>query len=351
MYASHLIRELRAAPNLDLEVFNGSNIANGHTGFFARAIRSAANRYWSHSSFPRLLREQPIDVLHGPAFVVPVSAPCPSVVTIHDLTFILFPEHFPSRWRRYVASRMPSILRAVSAVICISEYTKQDLLRFYNVTPNKVHVVYNGMDHSRIHPAARLDPAWAATMGLREGYVLHVGTLVARKNIPTLLGAVAHLRSKGKWRNRQVVLAGSETQSFPGCAEVHETIRNFSLQEIVLLVGHVPDEQVPGLYAQASLLVMPTLYEGFGLPILESMAAGTPVVASNNSSIPEVAGNAAILVPTLDVRAMADAIETVLGNPSIAKELREKGLIQAAKFSWQRMAAETVEIYRRVAKS
>ncbi len=187
-------------------------------------------------------------------------------------------------------------------------------------------------------------------VGLREGYVLHVGVLATRKNIPTLLRAVAYLRAKGKWGNRQVVLAGSEARGLPGLAEVHETIQELGLEEVVLLVGHVPDEHIPGLYAQASMLVMPTLYEGFGFPILESMAAGTPVVASNNSSIPEVAGDAAILVPTRDEEAMADAVESILENPRIAQQLRERGLMQARKFSWQRMASETVEVYRSVAK-
>ncbi|MGH9512033.1 MAG: glycosyltransferase family 4 protein [Terriglobales bacterium] len=349
-YTSHLIRELRTAADLKVEVFDGPDLGRDGNGTMHRVLRRMANVYWSRSTLPQLLREGRFDVLHGPAFVIPRNCPCPSVVTIYDLSFLLFPSHFRGRWGAYVASHMLSILRLASAVICLSNQTKQDLMKFYKVSPEKVRVVYCGVDHSRFHQKARFDPEWASKVGMRDGYVLHVGSLAARKNIPTMLRAVAHLRSKGKWGNRQVVLSGSESRGLPGAAEVYETIEQFDLTEIVLLPGHVPDDQVPGLYAQAGVLVMPTLYEGFGLPVLEAMASGTPVVASNNSSIPEVAGDAALLVPTSDHLAMADAIERILENPQIAAQLRAAGLVQAQKFSWQRMAAETIAIYRSVAK-
>lgn len=350
VYASHLLQEIATYPDLDVHVFNGVELGTTRKGFAARAVRSLANRYGNPVRLSALLRKGNFDLMHGPAFIVPLNCPCPSVVTVYDLTFRLFPEHFQGRWSKHVASRLPSVLQSVSAVICISEQTKQDLLKFYKIAPDKVHVVYCGVDRSRYHPGIRLDPNWMRALGLRDGYILHVGSLAARKNIPVLLRAVAILRSKGKWGNRQVVLAGSKTRGLAGASEVYETIQKVGLGDLVILPGHVPDEYVPGLYAQASMLVMPTLYEGFGLPILEAMAAGTPVVASNNSSIPEVAGDAAILVPTGDEQSMADAIEKILDDPSTADQLREKGLLQAAKFSWQRMGAETIEVYRSVAR-
>jgi glycosyltransferase involved in cell wall biosynthesis len=175
-----------------------------------------------------------------------------------------------------------------------------------------------------------------------------VGELSHRKNIPALLRAVAHLRSSGKWGTRQLVLAGTEAPGMLGADEIHTTIRQLKLSANVVLAGRVPDEHLPGLYAQASLLVMPSLYEGFGFPVLEAMAAGTPVVASNTSSLPEVAGTSAILVAPDDTLALAEAISSVLERPQCAAELKAKGLAWAQQFNWQRTAAETLEVYRRI---
>jgi glycosyltransferase involved in cell wall biosynthesis len=249
----------------------------------------------------------------------------------------------------YLTAMMPRVLRAVSAIICVSECTKQDLLKAYQVSAGKVHVVHNGIDHSRFHPDVTLDPQWAKQLRILDGYILHVGVFSQRKNIPVLLQAIARLRSRGKWGNRQLVLAGSEAPGIVGAAEIYDTITRLELTESVIFTGHAPDEHIPGLYANASALVMPSLYEGFGFPILESMAVGTPVVASTSSSLPEVAGDAAILVPPQDVEALAEAIEDVVENRTIAEELRRKGLIRASQFSWERTAEQTVAVYRAVA--
>src|SRR5262249_20247473 len=148
----------------------------------------------------------------------------------------------------------------------------------------------------------------ARRIGLRGEYVLHVGTLVTRKNIPTLLRAVASLRSSGQWGDRQLVLAGPETPGVHGADEIREEIKRLELTDIVVLTGHVDDDHMPGIYTNARLLVMPSLYEGFGFPVLEGMAAGTPVIASNVTSLPEITGDAALLFDPHDVDALANAI-------------------------------------------
>ncbi|MFI5072758.1 MAG: glycosyltransferase, partial [Terriglobales bacterium] len=238
VYASHLLQEIATYPDLDVQVFNGVELGSTRKGFAARAVRSLANRYGNPVRLSALLRKGNFDLMHGPAFIVPLNCPCASVVTVYDLTFRLFPEHFEGRWTARVASRLPPILQSVSAVICISEQTKQDLLNFYRIAPEKVHVVYCGVDRSRYHPGIPLDPNWARTLGLRDGYILHVGSLAARKNIPALLRAVAILRSQGKWGSRQVVLAGSKTRGLPGASEVYETIQRLGLVDLVILPGH-----------------------------------------------------------------------------------------------------------------
>jgi glycosyltransferase involved in cell wall biosynthesis len=357
VYATQLIRELAANPGVTLEVFEGWDPARrkpgefGSQGILARGARAASGLVWSHGYFPYLLRKGKFDVLHSPAFVIPLGCPCPTVATIYDVSFLIFPEHFEWRWRNYLQHVMPSVLRSVSAVICISENAKQDLLHYYKISPEKVHVVYCGIDHTRFGQDAVLDKDWAGSKGVRKDYVLHVGTLSQRKNIPMLLRAVASLRAKGKFENLQLVLAGPELPVLSGGPEIHQAIRELSLSDIVVLAGYVPDDCMPGLYRHAKLLVMPSVYEGFGLPVLESMASGVPVVASNSSSFPEIAGDAAILVSPQDEAGWAEAIAHVLTNPPVAEEMRQKGRARAREFSWQRAAAETVAVYRTVAGS
>jgi len=351
VYASGLLGQLTTAPDLKLEVFDGPSRPGEHGGVLARRIQNARSLLWTHYYLPRLLAGENFDLLHSPAFIAPLRCPCPSVVTVHDLTFVMFPQHFERRWRLYLTWIMPRVLRSASAVICVSQQTKTDLLRYYTISPDKVHVVYNGIDHTRFHPGATLDVNWARGVGIRGRYLLHVGTLSYRKNIKTLLLAVAQLRSNGKWTDRQVVLAGAEIPALPGAAEIYETIQALGLARDVILAGRVPDEHLPGLYAHASTLVMPSLYEGFGLPVLEGMAAGTPVVTSDASSLAEIAGDAAMFFPAQDEAALAAAIVEVVENHSVAEEFRRKGLAWVRQFSWQRAALETIRIYRSVAST
>jgi len=351
IYSSQLTRELAGRPELSLEVFRGWERNGTRPSALTRGVHSLGRLLWNHYYFPRLLRKQRFDLLHAPAFVVPFTCPCPTVVTIHDLTFLIFPDHFKRRWRTYLKTTLPAVLRSASAIICVSEHTKQDLLKFYDLPPEKVRVVYNGVDHAQFRPGANFDKDWARMIGIKGDYVLHVGTFSQRKNIPSLLRAVASLRDKGKFENCQLVLAGQEEPRLPGAREVFATIRELELQDITVLTGYLPAEQLPGLYAQAKLLAMPSLYEGFGFPVLESMAVGTPVVASNCSSLAEIGGDAALLVPPQDVDALASAIQDLRENRSAAECLRQKGLKRAAQFSWQRAATETVEVYRSVKRS
>jgi glycosyltransferase involved in cell wall biosynthesis len=349
VYAARLSQQLANRNDLTLDVLNGWEMFSGRSGVASRALRTAVKLIWTHAYLPAVLWKRNFSVLHAPAFVAPIASPCPTVITLHDITYLLYPSHFASWWVGYMKSVMPLAVKLSAAVICGSENSKQDILRTYGIPSERVHVIPYGLDHERFRLGVTLDSTWARNLGIRAGYILHVGVFSQRKNIPVLLQAIAHLRSKGKWRNRQLVLAGSEVPGITGAAEIYDTISRLGLTESVILTGHAPDEHIPGLYANASALVMPSLYEGFGFPILESMAVGTPVVASNSSSLPEVAGDAAILVPPRDMEALAEAIERVIENRTIAEELRRKGLARARQFSWERTAEQTVAVYRSVA--
>jgi glycosyltransferase involved in cell wall biosynthesis len=347
VYGSYLLNQLAAWGDLQIDVLNGWQSHHGQGGFSTRALRVARDLFWTHVALPNSLKHREVDLLHAPAFLA-LNSPCPVVITLHDITFLLYPSHFRRWWVAYLRAVMPLAIRSAAAVICVSEQAKRDIVTTYGVSSGKVYVVQHGVDRQRFHPGIALDTDWAKQLGLRYGYVLHVGTLSHRKNIPTLLRAFAHLRSRDQ-ALPQLVLAGAESPGLAGAAEIRETIQQLDLGGHVVFAGHVSDERLPSLYANASVLVMPSLYEGFGFPILESMAVGTPVVASNTSSLPEVAGDAAILVPPMDEQALANSISEIISKPALAEQLSSRGLERAQQFSWQRTASETVAIYRRVA--
>jgi len=161
---------------------------------------------------------------------------------------------------------------------------------------------------------------------------------------------VASLKAKGRFKDRQLVLAGPELSVLAGASEIREAIRELGLQDTVIFTGHIPDNQIAGLYAGARILAFPSLYEGFGLPVLEGMAVGTPVISSSSSSMPEVAGDAAVLLPPEEPELWANAIQEVMKRDSRAEELRRKGLARARQFTWERASSQTLEIYKKVAK-
>ena len=348
-YAARLLGEFHKRTDLQLEVWNGGSPGLGANSFANRALRTVKNIGWTHVYLPARAWKENVDLLHAPAFLAPTLSPCPVVMTIHDVTYLLYPSHFPRWWVTYMKVAMPSAVRSAAAIICGSQHSKADIARTYKISGERIQVIPYGVDHERFRPGTTLDGQWAQRLGIREDYILHVGTFSYRKNIPTLLRAISHLRSKGKWGTRQLVLAGSADSGLRGAQAVYDSISDLDLGNVVVLAGHVPDEHVPGLYARAIVLVIPSLYEGFGFPVLESMASGTPVIASDASSLPEVAGDAAILFPAQDEVALASAIEEVLENKSLADELRRKGLARVAEFSWERCADETVKVYRAIA--
>lgn len=350
MYAARLLDQFAQQSELQMDVLNGWNHVR-RVGLATSARRAAANIFWTQIRLPSLLRKRAAHLLHAPAFVAPVASPCPVVTTIHDVTYLLYPSHFSRWWTTYLKLVMPPAVRSAAAIICGSENSKRDIVKAYRIPSEKVRVIPYGVDHERFRPGAALDRNWAQGLGIRNGYVLHVGTFSYRKNIPTLLRAIAHLRTKGTWEGRQLVLAGSQNLSMKGGHEVIETIRELDLSNSVVLTGHTPDEHVPGLYAHASMLVVPSLYEGFGFPVLEAMATGIPVICSDTSSLPEVAGNAAIFFPPEDQYALAHAMEDLIQNPSTGEQLQRKGIERARKFTWQRTAEQTIGVYREVARS
>src|SRR5579884_3583199 len=205
VYAARLLEQIQQRTDVQLTVFDGWPKESHGGGIATRSFRTAGNLLWTHAHLPGILLKDRFDLLHSPAFMAPVSAPCPTIITIHDVTHLLFPEHFAGWWGNYMKSIAPTTIRNAAGIVCGSEHSKNDIMKAYGLPSDKVHVVPYGVDHDRFHPGVSLDSAWTQKLGIREGYLLHVGVFSHRKNIPMLLRAIAQLRSKGRLGNRQLV--------------------------------------------------------------------------------------------------------------------------------------------------
>jgi len=259
----------------------------------------------------------------------------PQVTTLHDLLPLLYPSAYP-RQQYYFRYYVPAVLRASRAVIVSSESTRRDLLRFYNVPPEKLHVVLPGYDPEQFGPVQPVPPPDG------EPYLLYIGNVMPHKNLVRLVEAFAlvarqlpaRLVMRGWGRDRQVKILG-------------ERIRALGLERRIDWQPYAPDDELLTLYRGARALVLPSLHEGFGLTALESMACGTPVVASGVSSIPEVVGDAAVLVDPLDPESIASGLCRVLTDDRLCKDLRERGLERAGHFSWEATARGVQQVAAR----
>ena len=292
-------------------------------------------RLWTHTRFAAALWRARPDVTFVPAHTLPLWFPGAAVVTVHDLGYRHFPQAHPPFARRYLEWSTRHSAHRATYVLADSEATARDLAAYYHAPPEKVTVVYPGVDETL---APVTDPARLAAVrrryGLPERYLLFLGTLQPRKNIARLVQGYARWRAQTASPDVALVLAGQRgwlydpawTQSVDG----------------VILTGYVDDTDIPALYSGALALVFPSLYEGFGFPVLEAMRCGTPVITSTTSSLPEVAGDAALLVDPHDVAAIARAIARIVDEPALREELRARGYAQTRRFTWRHAAERTL---------
>jgi glycosyltransferase involved in cell wall biosynthesis len=289
-----------------------------------------------------------LDVVHdltgGSYFLLPRRlAPFARVVTIHDMVPFVYPEtHEPLTnvlFRRYI----PRTLGLVDRVVTVSDSAKADIQRFYGIDGDKVTAIHNGVAPRFRPPLAEDITATLRMHQIEPPYFLAVGSIQARKNLETLFEAFARLRDAG-FAHRLVVV-GQKAWKSQG---VFQRLYDLGIAECVVLTGYVDDRDLPALYAGADCFVFPSLYEGFGLPPLEAMACGTPVVAARTSSLPEVAGDAAILVEPRDVDGFAAAIRSIVQQPDVARDMKARGLARARSFTWERAAAVHAAIYKEV---
>jgi glycosyltransferase involved in cell wall biosynthesis len=287
-----------------------------------------------------------LTLFHATEHLLPKLTRARSVFTLHDVAYLLFPQYHLLQNRLYLTLMMPRFLARADRVIAVSEASRRDALRFYRLHPEKVSVIPEGVE-SRFRPEP--DPAHLAAVrqkyALPERFILYVGTIEPRKNLPTLLDAYAALRAHHP--SLGLVIAGGKGwlyQSF------FERLRSLGLetQTRVTLTGYVPDDDLPALINCAEVFAFPSLLEGFGLPPLEAMACGIPVVCSNASSLPEVVNEAGLLVAPDDVRGWVEALNRILTDPALHGDLRARGLARARQFTWEAAAQKTFEVYQSV---
>jgi glycosyltransferase involved in cell wall biosynthesis len=302
------------------------------------AERPSARILWEQLLWPPALLSRGCDLLHSLAFVTPFWRPCPAVVTVYDLSFIHYPERYPAFRRHYLTSQTRRSCHSARRVVAISESGRQDIHRLYGVPQERIDVVPPGVGPAyRPHPAAEIE-AFRQKEDLPSQFLLHIGTLQPRKNLPVLLEALARLKRP----ELLLVLVGGKGWFFD---EIYARVKALNLEKQVRFTGYVADEELPLWYNAAAIFVFPSLYEGFGMPVLEAIACGTPVIAANTSSIPEVAGSAARLFAPQDVDSLVEHIQTVLDNSSLANSMRECGLEQAQHFSWPHSGRRMVAVY------
>jgi glycosyltransferase involved in cell wall biosynthesis len=282
-----------------------------------------------------------LDLFHQPDFVLPpVRQGTPTLLTVHDLSFVQEPDSVMPGMTRHLNRWVPWSVARADHVIAVSEATRQDLIELYGTSPEKISVLYHGVttDFKPIKDRNTLT-AVRQKYGLsNRPFILSLGTVQPRKNYRRLVQAFAQLDPL-----YTLVIAGRKGWGVEG---ILADVEKLGLAERVHFPDFVADDDLPALYSAASLFAYPSLYEGFGLPVLEAMACGTPVVASKRSSLPEVVGEAGLLVDPLDVTAIADAMAQVLADEDLHQRLSQSGHRQAAKFSWGETAAKLVELYQ-----
>ena len=324
VYARSLFNSLRDRPDVVAWVISGPRKSN-----------SARTLAWLVLGAGNAIRSKPPDILHCPAFVIPWRVTAPVVVTVHDAAARRYPRDHPLEWRLYDRRLMPQRLRAADRVITVSEFARKDVIDAYRLDPDRVVVVHNGID-PRFFISPRRDDA-------ATGPLLFPGAPLGRKNLDVVLRCLAGAPKGSALSRVHLEISGAARLEYP---RYDRLITSLGLESRVRWLGHVAD--MHAVIARAAAVVYPSLYEGFGLPPLEALAASTPVVASNRGSLPEVLGEAALQPDPEDDHAVAEAIESVLTSPDLRERMRHAGVARARLFTWERCAERTLDVYRAV---
>jgi glycosyltransferase involved in cell wall biosynthesis len=352
-YTEHLLRHLveEAAPDDEIVVVSNRSIDT--TVPLPKRVRIAPARWhvprmvWMQALAPQMLRELNPNVVHFTNGMLPLISSAPSVVTIHDMSLTLFPQYHPPR--RVMLNRpfVDIAARRADAIVTVSESAKRDIVRLYNLAPDRVHVVHEAAAPSfqPITDEIELERVRSA-YGLADRIILYVGTIEPRKNLPRLIDAFAERRRSGELTHQLVCVGPYGWLS----TDIQAQIERLEIQDAVKFTGYVPFADLPVLYSLAEIFVFPSVYEGFGLPVVEAMACGVPVITGRNSSLPEIAGGAIEHVDQVDAETLGAAMVSLTADSERRRHRASLGVERARLFSWSRAARETLGIYRMVAE-
>lgn len=319
-----------------------ADLLNLGPNFISKVLNWPPKKLWSQLRLSGEMLFSPPEVLFVPAHTIPVIHPAKTVTTCHDIGFDRFPELYSKKELMYHRWSMRLAIKHAKKIITVSNFTKEEILKVYQVDPAKIEVIHNGFDDEFYHlidNEAEINKV-LEKFKIPKLFVLFIGRLEEKKNTPGLIKAWAILKHKYHVSHK-LVLVGNPGYNFN---EVLRSIQKNNLQREVILTGYLEAEVLPYLMNAADLFVFPSLYEGFGLPVLEAFACGTPVVASNSASLPEVAGEAAQLVDPKNIEEMAEAIFRVVNNKELQLEMKKRGFEQIKKFSWKLTAEKTLRV-------
>jgi glycosyltransferase involved in cell wall biosynthesis len=306
--------------------------------------------WWEQVGLLRASRRESLDLLHCPYFAPPLLSPIPTVVTIHDVIPLLLPEYGAHAAGRIYTALSATAARRARAVIAVSECSKRDIVRTLGLPAERIHVIGNAADES-YQPVRdpRLLSAVRERYGLGERFILYVGGFDVRKNVLRLVRAYARVRKQFAEPHQLVVAGRFRFAGHRLYPDPRKLVRELGLESEVVFTGQIREQDKPPLYSAATVFAFPSLYEGFGMPVLEAMACGAAVVTSNSSALPEVAGDAAVLVDPTDVEAIGKAILALVEDPSRRAVLGEAARARAAHFSWAAVAKQTLAVYAQAA--
>lgn len=307
----------------------------------------------SHLSYGIAARSLRLDLLHVPHRWVPLSAPSPYVATLHDLNNVLFPPSGRRTWAdRWSAELLRRVLRRARHTIAVSESTKQDAVKWLGLSPSRIRVVYDAVDDHVAQAVTKEErDRTLERYSIRDPFILYAGRIQVHKNLPRLIDAFAvvkaRLENHPDYRALKLIIIGDDIGSLP---EVRHAVMRTRVQDSVRFLGFVSSQTLRVFYDSARVFLFPSLYEGFGLPPLESMAHGTPVVTSNISSLPEAVGDAAELVNPENVFDIAKGLHRVLTDDARRAQLRARGMARVQTFSWDEAARRVLDVYRDAAR-
>ena len=346
-YIKGVLNHLPPVEGVDYRVFTG----RGGEAQLADSLNAQSSRFptekplvrigWEQTAWPVLNARNSIDLAHSMAFVTPVLGSVPNVVTVYDLSFVHYPERYSRFKREYLTRMTKRSVRVAEQVVCISEDGKRDVHEQFNIPLERIEVVVPGVSEAYGVMDEAVIQRFLKKEAQDKPYILHLGTLQPRKNIPTLIDAFSQLSDF----DGDLVFIGGKGWMYE---EIFGKVRDLGLEERVRFVGYAPDEEIPLWYNGADALVLASVSEGFGMPIAEAMACGTPVIGSNVSSIPEVVGDAGLLFDPHDSEELAECLRKVLNNPTQQNEMRKRGVEQARKFRWIQSGQKMAAIYQQL---